>query len=314
MNILSGILISLCGCVNIHAMFAYFYPEEYKNAAINFMTYVVQFCTIIEYNGKKLYVQLMKYPQTTVIINMITNIRYYFTKRIEVVKYADFEMCIYSDYDNFNKLGVINKIIQFRDALDLTLDVYNKDNVLGKLLSQTPIVEFEYDECSFKFISCVLTLTIDGKIQTYTIKLHSANENYYIVNNKINKYVFVYLLKYQYNITCIDVEQLTYILEILDNNANFIKLNETHEILFLKNNYEMNHQKCLKETTSAKTQTDKELDKEFKVNEPSDTDLSLLFNVVDPSYNNSCVSDNINFQNKDNDKNNTWVWGLEWDG
>jgi hypothetical protein len=299
---LSGILISLCGCVNIHSFFTYFYPEEYKNAIINFMTYVVQFCTIIEYNGKKLYIQLMKYPQTTLILNMITNIRYYFTKRIEVVKYTDFEMCIYSDYDNFNKLGVVNKIIQFRDDIVLMLNVY--DNYV-----RFPI----YDECSFKFISCVLTLTIDGKIQTYTINLHSANENYYIVNNKINKYVFVYLLKSQFNITCIDHEQLTYTLEILDNNANFLQLNETHEILFLRNNYEMNHKKCIKDTTSTITQTDEELDAaELKVNEPRDTDLNVLFNAVDPSYNNSFVSNNINFKNKD--KDTKWSWGWEWEG
>ena len=85
--------------------------------------------------------------------------------------------------------------------------------------------DFTYELCVYKFI--LINLCYEG--QKYKISLDEP-ENYYIVNNVINKQVLCYLLNKQH---CVLMkEDATYTLEVFDHRANNLLLTEKDEIFF----------------------------------------------------------------------------------
>jgi len=87
-----------------------------------------------------------------------------------------------------------------------------------------PFKLYETPACTYKFISTVAT--VDGK--KYTIL---DDGRFFMVGNRINKYIVKYLLK--------DLKIDTYSLDIIDQNANFITLGENDEIVLNLNTYEI---------------------------------------------------------------------------
>jgi hypothetical protein len=72
----------------------------------------------------------------------------------------------------------------------------------------------------------------------YDLKLFCNGDNYFVVNNKIDKNVICYLLKQQKNVQ-FSPETCKYKLNIVDQNANMVELSET-DVLYLKeDNYEI---------------------------------------------------------------------------
>jgi hypothetical protein len=102
--------------------------------------------------------------------------------------------------------------------------------------------------CDFKFISLSLDIKteinndvdndIDNDKYNYEIKLSNKNENYFVVNNRINVVLLSYLLKVQHNI---DINPLIfeYSVRIIDQNANIFTINEKEEIILYESNYEV---------------------------------------------------------------------------
>lgn len=135
----------------------------------------------------------------------------------------------------------------------------------------------KYEKCKFKL--CSLNLIFSMK-DHYNIQLSTDNYNYYIVGNIIDKYLILYLLYKQHNID-VDIENVSYMIEIIDNNMDLIYISEKDEILLLEDTYKIKNVNFIKNDT--------------------------CFNIND----NVKISDNISFykneENKVNEENDSFV-------
>ena len=120
----------------------------------------------------------------------------------------------YNDYTIF-KHQICNKII-----------FYNT-------IPSTIINTLNYEVCSYKFINTTIMLE-NG--ENYMIKLKTETENYYIVNNKINKYVLSYLLYKQHNIL-LDLSIHKFKFEIIDHNVKLTTISDEEDIVFFNERY-----------------------------------------------------------------------------
>jgi len=103
--------------------------------------------------------------------------------------------------------------------------------------------EISYDISNIKFIN----LSITHNNNTYNIDLKNNNENYYVVNNKINSSFLKY---YLVNVLKVDINNnFNYKLQLMDHEVNILHLDESHDIVIEKNNYriENNNKKLVEE-------------------------------------------------------------------
>jgi hypothetical protein len=103
----------------------------------------------------------------------------------------------------------------------------------NKVICYDAPYNFAYEKCKFKFISLTLRFTEN---EQYNLKLLTEKENYFIVNNRLNKYLYCYLLRKQFGIIK-DETTVTYTAEIFDQDVNNISLSEKDEILLELNSY-----------------------------------------------------------------------------
>jgi hypothetical protein len=90
----------------------------------------------------------------------------------------------------------------------------------------------DVEKSNIKFLS----FNVHYKNQTYDIKLHSDNENFYTVKNRINKN----FLKFQLKQMGVDVcEEFPYKINIIDHDVNIVELDNNHEIVIEKDSYEI---------------------------------------------------------------------------
>lgn len=130
--------------------------------------------------------------------------------------------------------------------LDFDMIVYNVENEstkkIDKIIFEKVPPKFEaYKICKFNFIQVQLTF-LD---KTYKVDLQNKDYNYYVKNNTLNSVFFSYYLYKHYHIN--NLEDLTYTLTIMDENANFITLTEKDEIVFGEYNYDLYKDKPVQE-------------------------------------------------------------------
>jgi len=109
----------------------------------------------------------------------------------------------------------------------------NSTNQVNKILYFDMPNNFLYEKCKFKFIYIILTFSRD---EEYTLELFDENENYFIKNNKLNKYLFCYLIRNRFGVIK-NEDNVNYKLRIMDQDVNFIDLNEKQEILLDVDSY-----------------------------------------------------------------------------
>jgi hypothetical protein len=97
----------------------------------------------------------------------------------------------------------------------------------NKVICYDAPYNFAYEKCKFKFISLTLRFTEN---EQYNLKLLTDKENYFIVNNRLNKYLFCYLLRKQFDIIKDEIN-VTYTAEIFDQDVNNISFSEKDEIV-----------------------------------------------------------------------------------
>jgi hypothetical protein len=153
------------------------------------------------------------------------------------------EICI--DFCKDNKIVktiVINKDASEHIQLDvdkydfaiLTDDLHKvNDNVSNKKMLKSPSEKTMcVDKSNIKFLS----FNVRYKENVYEIKLHNEKENFYTINNKIDKD----FLKFQLKNMGVDVcEEFPYKIELIDHNVNIIELDDKHEIIIKKDDYEI---------------------------------------------------------------------------
>ena len=93
-----------------------------------------------------------------------------------------------------------------------------------------------YNKCNFKL--CSLSLILSAK-EHYNIRLSTEDYNYYIVGNIIDKYLILYLLYRQHGIDIVDAEDVSYMIEMIDNNMELVYVSEKNIIILLEDSYKI---------------------------------------------------------------------------
>jgi len=169
--------------------------------------------------------------------NASSNVIYY-----SKMEYYNRGLLVSSNNDIINNL---NKFIQ-PDNFDYDLIIYSdyskykQSKCVNKICYKTFTNYMNYEITNFKFLS--LTIIFDEV--SYNLDLCNENYNFYIVNNFINKDFLYYFMINMIKIsTLISKEEFKYNLIIIDHNVSVQNFDETNEIIFLKNGYEIIHGK-----------------------------------------------------------------------
>ena len=142
-------------------------------------------------------------------------------------------------------MNIINDELVLLKDPDNNILIYN-----GNYLTKNTL----FTKSNIKFLD--ITLVYDNA--EYEIKFHECDYNYYIVGNVIDKYFINYIISSQIkdiiNTDLIDYDnveinndinkimvenktEISYVLEIIDNNAKLVSLNETNKLIINLNDY-----------------------------------------------------------------------------
>ena len=153
-------------------------------------------------------------------------------------------ICVFNNkpIHNTNKFEIINNQNNQKDnAFGLKYDfiIYsdNSKSCVNKVLfnifynlsdKKEPI----YEEANYKFIQTEIIIHNDIHI---IVNFKTAENNYLIVNNKLDKKFIIYFLKKYHNIT--DLETTNYTVKIIDHNVNIIEFDSSKTLIINKNDY-----------------------------------------------------------------------------
>ena len=132
-----------------------------------------------------------------------------------------------------------NKDIRLNNIVPLNFDFIvcskiNQSNPVNKIcvLSINDYIVFDFETSDFMFIS----LRLFWKENNFTIELKNDKHNFYIVNNILDKHFFTYYLKYILNLDNLE-ENITYKIELLDQDVNVLLLTDKDKIVLNKQDY-----------------------------------------------------------------------------
>jgi hypothetical protein len=237
-----------------HAFIQKNYPEVYDKYFLYCSEKLVKTISEIEFMAKP-YLRQMNYLKHRVSIFFrgadVHIIKYndaFYTCAISKIKQQPyFDFFIYNDFDIYDRRiekGIyepLNKVILFSEQVEQLSNVLCERELLF------------YDLCNYKFMSSSLSFKQNG--QTYNLKLQTPEENYYVVNNRLNSLVVCYLLKIQHGID-IFADNIKYDLTIIDNKINHVVLTEKQELIFRENDYVIQQLDTNEEDTDTDSVTD----------------------------------------------------------
>jgi hypothetical protein len=213
-----------------HLISKQYYPNEYKKILLLLTEKLIFAYSFVELKANKVYRQIRSEPsinslvekmQSSNDVDVIDNNRIIFTSDKKSI---------------YSKLPFSNSFIIFSEREPTTS---NTNRILIHNFSdKTDISCFNYKKCKYMFISIDVLIKNQYKECNYHLSLFYHGDNYFIVNNKIDKYVIYFLLYHQQNI-CYDVENSTYKLTIIDQFANLVTLNDSDIIMLYEDNYEI---------------------------------------------------------------------------
>jgi hypothetical protein len=213
-----------------HVFFSSVCPKEYHLTLINLSFYLILTYSYVELYVKKAYY----HPNMSKIRSFIENSNK--KREIEIIKFNDVIASVDKENVHIHQLLLYDFII-FSDYAGAKALSQKVNKVLYFGFDSFPFT-YSYNVCKFSFISVSAKLLVNGKEQSYQIKLSSDSENYYIIGNKINRLLICYLLKKQYGIICDEVKD-KYVLELIDQNVNMISLSERDEIVLNEKDYKV---------------------------------------------------------------------------
>lgn len=113
------------------------------------------------------------------------------------------------------------------------IDFLINNNITSHIFLFKYSLLLSYEKCSYKFLSGCICLY--GK--EYIIHLSSETEDYFITNNRLNKYTLSYILFKQHHIYIESYDNFTF--NIIDQNVNFKSITNTEEIVLGKDSYQI---------------------------------------------------------------------------
>ena len=228
---------TIAGGIAVHILMKYCFPQQYDMLFITSFTKTIYLYSFLELFLKK---QIKKTDEYPLIKNMLTLFKKTH-QEIEVIKFNEpcFAMSL-DEYKNWIKIRLDYDFIIYSHKESEESTMYNR--VLFESIGKPIDDVVSYKLCSFSFISIQVSIEdlVDrSKTNHYYLKFMTDDENYYIVGNKINHEVVLYLLKTQCNV---DYPPFTtYIVDVIDFNVNLQFLTEKDTIHFLENDYKVTH-------------------------------------------------------------------------
>lgn len=218
-----------CGFL-LHLIMKQYYPREYTSILIFLTEYGIFAYSFLELKTKKMYRQIKNNPSVNSLIEQMKS-----SNNIEVILNNQLVGNL-NEESIFSNLPFENDFIIYSEAEPMTSRT-NKV-IIHNYSSSTSDDVFKYKLCNYMFITSVLYLETRSLVVNYDLKLFCDGNNYFVANNKIDKYVVCYLLKQQKNVS-FTPERCKYKLSVIDQNANIIELDENDAIYLHENNYEV---------------------------------------------------------------------------
>lgn len=218
-----------CGFL-LHLIMTQYYPERYRMILLLLTEKLIFAYSFIELKTKKMYKQIKNTQSVSSLIEKMKS-----PNNVEVI--FNNKSVSYLNKENiYSKLPFENTFIVYSHSEPIS----GRTNkmIIHHFSKNTPKDVFNYKLCKYMFISTILYLETKSLIINYDLRLDSGDVNYFITNNKIDKYVICYLLKQQKNVNC-SPENCKYKFSIIDQNANMIELSEKDVLYLHENNYEV---------------------------------------------------------------------------
>jgi hypothetical protein len=161
---------------------------------------------------------------------------------IECFKDGKLDNCFYlSDYSDIN--DIYDQVDKYNyKIVSLHLDekifkcILTNERKLEFISLDNPLAGFE--ESNIRFVSII----VKYNEKQITINLKDGKNNYYIVNNEIDKQFVQYYLENILGVA-IDKSNFKYNIVLVDDNVNFIELTDEDSIIIQKDNYIINLKK-----------------------------------------------------------------------
>jgi len=200
------------------------YPVQYNIFIVETAHFCVLTYSRLQIFADKLYRNLKKNPMfksyTDYFEGLVARFFNPDVGNVEIIK--DSQVFAYTTVEKLKDLFYPAELMDFIIYSDK-----QKSGQVNKIVCYNKPYNFSYQKCKFKFVS--LTVGFSENEQ-YNLKLFTEKENYFIVNNRLNKYLFCYLIRKQFGIIK-DETTVCYTLEILDQDVNNISLAEKDEIV-----------------------------------------------------------------------------------
>jgi hypothetical protein len=212
------------------------YPEQQLKLLMNLSYYCIYVYTLLEMKVKHIYLQIINdNPKLLEFMKYISN--KYGEDNIEII--SDNQVINTCNKDDSNWSQLIPdycKFIIYSDPEPQTSTIINK-----KIIPNTKNIHhelFNCEICNYTFISFELYIQNDVKQLNYDLNLFFNGDNYYVVNNKIDKYVICFLLYSRHGVYQ-NPDSCKYKLNIIDHNANMVEVCEKDFIYLYKDHYEI---------------------------------------------------------------------------
>ena len=218
----------LFGCFSVSTFIClYLSKDKYYNILSNIAYHSVLYYSYVEINVKKQINLIYNFP---IVKDSIYKIHIYMFNEVEIIKSNFvFKTCKLKDVITYNP-----------DYFDFF--IFTDHYTSNKLVRKDVILPLNVEKCDYRFYIINVTLTnvdlIDDE-KTFIIQF----DQYYMVNNIINKYLVCFLIYRQFKVY-LDPENVTYKLDLMDNFMEYKTLSEKEEIILKKDSYLINKKEC----------------------------------------------------------------------
>uniref|UniRef100_A0A6C0BUY1 Uncharacterized protein n=1 Tax=viral metagenome TaxID=1070528 RepID=A0A6C0BUY1_9ZZZZ len=219
----------------LHLFMSNVFPKQHMKLLINLSYYCIYVYSFLEMKIKNIYLQFIN--NNTKLLGFMKYIsKKYDEDNIEII--SDNQSIITSNKDNsywYYDIPNYCKFIIYSDPEPQTsrknkIIIHNTDGIKNN--------SFKYTLCKYMFISVDLYIQNDLKQINYDLNLFFNGNNYYIANNKIDKYVICFLLYSRYGVYQ-KPETCKYKLNIIDQSANMFHLCERDVLHLYEDKYEI---------------------------------------------------------------------------
>ena len=217
----------------VHLLLKKYNSDYYNRLFINISYYLILLFSYTQIQTKKIISKIKNTQAYDCLIKKIEEINY--VGDIEVIGFSKLLFTTTKELI-YEKMPCFNSFIIYSHEDKKTKKV-NKI-IVHSFSNETDKKCFDYIPCNYSFISINISISNNYEIKDYTLKFSSEFENYFIINNKFNKNIIFYLLYKQFNV-CYDENISKYEIQIIDQNASLVKMNENDELILKLNDYEI---------------------------------------------------------------------------